>query len=104
MIGRAEPQLGATRAKQGLPELANEKGVSVGDEATRELVYLHDNVNKEGSHRENCVGCWQHAQMNPLGETIDHHENGRVAAIVWKASNKIKGQVLPWSKWDRKRT
>lgn len=50
VIGGAEPQLGATRAKQGLPELADEKGVSVRDKAAWKAMDLHDNVNKEGGH------------------------------------------------------
>lgn len=96
MVGRAHAELSTAKLEQFLPKTTYEKRVTVRYQAPGHTMNLSDDIHEQTSYRMGCMGCGQHAQMDPFGKSIHNNKNNSVTMIRRKANNEVKGEVFPW--------
>lgn len=89
VIGGGHAQLCATETEEFLPEMAEEKSVAVGDEASWKAVVFANHVNESSSHLVRGVSGWKSSEMGSLGIAIYHDQNYSMAVGFWKTGDKI---------------
>lgn len=60
VIGRTHAEMGATSPEKLLPELAQEQGVAVGDQASRHAVDFNNHIEEQGGHHKSCMCSGKH--------------------------------------------
>lgn len=83
------PQLSTTETEEFLPEMAEEKSVAVGDEASWKAVVFANHVNESSSHLVRGVSGWKSSEMGSLGIAIYYDQNYSMAVGFWKTGDKI---------------